>query len=315
MRLKELCPHMNISVQAWKGDQFLFGVGNKRRKNYRSCLYNKFSGALIGMRRGRGALIGDGALIEKARATRGAYWRRGAYWKNRYPRGTCVYCLCLSRYRNALWFWQETLWNSVTAKDLAKPVKPTRQWSAVDRSLPSCSDWFRWTFIVTYLHWLVPHTLLEHLLLTYIRKTYTIAIVSTCTSAVDTKRSRHKKLSTCYPGHLLDMRTSVRKKIQFIPLRSGATVGSSKSYPKYALIHPHPELVSVATKNVVTLFCQLTGVLGLGKSRAAPLSWTGTSPLTWNQNGGKCYKRKRERCWPPFQAFRVRKTETLVSET
>ena len=24
--------------------------------------------------------------------------------KNRYPRGTCVYCLYLSRYRNALWF-------------------------------------------------------------------------------------------------------------------------------------------------------------------------------------------------------------------
>ena len=56
------------------------------------------------------------------------------------------------------------------------------------------------------------------------------------------------------------------KKIQFIPLRPGATVGSSKSYPKHALIHPHPELVSVATKNVVTLFCQLTGV-------ASPLSW------------------------------------------
>ena len=34
-------------------------------------LYNKFSGALIGIRRGRGSLIGDGALIEKACATRG----------------------------------------------------------------------------------------------------------------------------------------------------------------------------------------------------------------------------------------------------
>ena len=29
----------------------------------RRCLYNKFSGALIGIRRGREALIGDGTLI------------------------------------------------------------------------------------------------------------------------------------------------------------------------------------------------------------------------------------------------------------
>ena len=30
----------------------------------RRCFYNKFSGALIGIRRGRGTLIGDEALIE-----------------------------------------------------------------------------------------------------------------------------------------------------------------------------------------------------------------------------------------------------------
>ena len=54
------------------------------------CLYNKFSGTLIGIRRWRGALIGDGALIEKSVCCPGrlleydggggANWRRGAYW-------------------------------------------------------------------------------------------------------------------------------------------------------------------------------------------------------------------------------------------
>ena len=33
----------------------------------RRCLYNKFSGVLIGIRRGRGALTGDGALIGDGR--------------------------------------------------------------------------------------------------------------------------------------------------------------------------------------------------------------------------------------------------------
>ena len=61
--------------------------------------------------------------------------------KNRYPRGTCVYCLCLSRYRNYLpcgfdkrFKRQSALLllrqrpRKRTRRDLAKPVKPTRQW-------------------------------------------------------------------------------------------------------------------------------------------------------------------------------------------
>ena len=45
----------------------------------RCCLYNKFSGALIGIRRGRGALIGDRAIIsEKKHVLPGALFGDGS---------------------------------------------------------------------------------------------------------------------------------------------------------------------------------------------------------------------------------------------
>ena len=71
-----------FQYRPWKGDQFLFGVENKRRKNYGCCLYSKFSGVLIGIRQGRGGehLLETGRSLKKARATRGAYWTQGACW-------------------------------------------------------------------------------------------------------------------------------------------------------------------------------------------------------------------------------------------
>ena len=48
MRLKELCPQMDISVQTLKRDQFLFGVGNKGRKKTAAVVYiTSFQGRLL----------------------------------------------------------------------------------------------------------------------------------------------------------------------------------------------------------------------------------------------------------------------------